>query len=102
MTCSKSLPSGGTSEGISGEGRGLTEFPVVAAQPCSVFSSCRVRKERAGGGGGVSALVCNVCVCVLGWWGECYTVVLFPSALILWSCAEGRGGGVNNVFGAAG
>ncbi|MEQ2217112.1 hypothetical protein XENOCAPTIV_019153 [Xenoophorus captivus] len=53
LTCSKSLPSGGTSEGISWEERGLTEFPVVAAQPCSVFSSCRVRKERAGGGGGV-------------------------------------------------
>lgn len=45
-----------------------------------------------------------MCVCqCMGERGGGYTVVLFPSALILLSRAEGRGGeSVNNVFGAAG
>ncbi len=85
LTCSKSLPSGGMSEGINGRAGASQEFPIVAAQPCTIFSSRRVRKERAGGVVLVEGGLCAVCVSAEGGVGGGYTVVLFPSALILLS-----------------
>lgn len=64
---------------------------------CIFILHSEKRASRWGGaGGGRVELVCAVyaCVCVSvhGGEGGGYTVVLFPSALILLSWAEGRGG----------
>lgn len=65
---------------------------------CILILHSERRASRWGGaGGGRVELVCAVyaCVCVSAHGGERgggYTVVLFPSALILLSWAGGRGG----------
>lgn len=67
---------------------------------CIFILQSEKRASRWGGAGGARVeLVCAVYACVFQSMGEGevgagggYTVVLFPSALILLSWAEGRGG----------
>lgn len=79
LTCSKSLPLGGTSEGINGRAGASQSFPLSWLCPhCIFIPQSEKRVSRWGGGGGG---VCAACVCEKEGGGG-YTVVLFPSALI--------------------
>lgn len=101
LTCSKSLPSGGMSEGINGRAGASQSFPLTQPSPALYFHPAEWEKNKqVGWWWRRIQLVCaSVCQCR---WGGIIQWCYVPLPWFFWAELQGGEESVNNVFGATG